>query len=124
MEITFAFKPAIFSVRPTRKYEETVSPMGQFTLSFSSLAPREFLVVDLVAINNELPLLTVVRSEESAGEMVPMEPQRVYPAWYTRILLALMFIGFASVIYGIVTLVLQVPGRAPAKPAAVIQKTK
>ena len=99
VELTFAFKPVIYNVRPMRRFEENVSGTGQFTLSFTSLAPSETLFVDIVAINADLPILTAVRADECVGKSVPMEPSRVWPTGVVRLLQFLLFLGLATAIY-------------------------
>lgn len=99
VEITFNWKPQIMNVWPARFYEQLEAPMGRFTLKFDSLAPREFIGIEIMSINAPLPDYTSIRSESAAGKKIEMHPQRVWPQWYLRLAAISMFLGAATSVY-------------------------
>ncbi|WP_267396534.1 MULTISPECIES: hypothetical protein [unclassified Sphingomonas] len=99
VEIAFNWKPPIFNVWPGRNYEELPSSQGRFSLRFGSLAPAEQITIHIMSINQDLPLIAAVRSEDSVGKPVTMAPQRVWPAWVGGVTIVLLLLGAAAAVY-------------------------
>lgn len=99
VEATFAFRPAAYHVHPMRSFQEEVGAAGTFSLRFDSLAPSEQVRIEIVSFNQELPLITAVRSDECTGRLVEMMVQRVWPNWITRTLVTATLLGIATSVY-------------------------
>lgn len=99
VEATFAFRPAAYHVHPMRTFREEAGAAGTFSLRFDSLAPSEQVRIEIVAFNQDLPLITAIRSDDCTGRAVEMMVQRVWPNWVIRTLAAAIFVGFATCIY-------------------------
>jgi hypothetical protein len=98
VEITFNWKP-IFNVWPARSFEEATSAFGRYSIKLGSLAPKEQFVVEIMAINAELPNLTTVRCEDCEGKLVAMSLQRLWPSWFLSLVGVIMIIGAAGSLY-------------------------
>ena len=105
VEVTFNWKPVILNVLPPRDFDSTASPFDRYTLKFPSLAPREQVTIEIMAFNADLPVLTAVRSEDSSGKAIPMEPQRVWPSWFNYGAFFIFVLGLAAAIYLAISLV-------------------
>lgn len=105
LEIAFAFKPRIMNVSPRRGYSESASPLGSHSIKFDSLAPREQTKIDIMSINEDLPMLTAVRSDECQGKHILMAPQRIWPSWFIRCIGTVMLIGAISSVYLLIRLI-------------------
>lgn len=113
VEVAFNWRPPIFNVWPGRSFEELPSSQGRYSLRFGSLAPAEQVNIEIMALNQELPHITAVRSEDCIGKLVMMTPQRVWPTWVTGLTLVLLIIGAAASVYLTASL-LQLLGSRPA----------
>jgi hypothetical protein len=71
---------------------------------FDSLAPNEYLGCELFSINNELPNLLILRSDQCVAQTINMYPQPVVPNWQRRIAVTLMLAGLALVVYATIVL--------------------
>lgn len=113
VEIVFNWKPLCLNVWPSRHFEENTEPDNRYVLIFASLAPGEFFGCELLSVNNDLPALITVRSDEMFGIPVSMSPQPIVPRWRTMWVTALAFIGLAAGIYllliGLQWLILNTP---------------
>ena len=105
VEVTFNWKPHFMSLNPARSHTDLENPHGRYTLRFESLAPSEAVTVEILAINNELPAMTAVRSDDCGGELIAMAPQQIWPNWYLRVLAALLLLGGVTAIYLLISLV-------------------
>lgn len=99
VEITFNWKPPIMNVTPARAFTHQTSDFNRYTLTFDSLAPGEWMTIDIMSINHDLPLMTCVRSENSTGRLVNMHLQRTFP-WAVNFFLGATFIlGCGTIAY-------------------------
>jgi len=105
LEIAFAFKPKIMNVSPRRAYSESTSPLGGHSIKFDSIAPSEQTKIDIMSINEDLPILTAVRSDECQGKYIMMAPQRIWPSWFTRSIGVVLLIGAISSVYLLIRLI-------------------
>jgi hypothetical protein len=81
MQITFNWRPHHFNIWPNRHFTEQVAPDGRFTLALGALPPKEFIVIDLLAVAAALPAITSAFCDECAAKIVPLMPQEVHPRW-------------------------------------------
>ncbi|NVE93373.1 hypothetical protein [Altererythrobacter lutimaris] len=99
VEFTFNWKPPIFTVYPGRAFEASTTGMGRWSLTLPSLAPKEVFVIEIMSINQELPMLTAVRSREVEGKAIAMIPQRAVSPWLVRLEIMLSLIGIGTCMY-------------------------
>jgi hypothetical protein len=105
LEITFNWKPQNYNVWPARHFQTVIGEDRRFTIKLESLAPNEFFRMEIMSINADLPLLASVRCKECEGKLIPMGPQRIWPAWVIALLLFLMGLGALALIYATVSFV-------------------
>jgi hypothetical protein len=73
--------------------------MNRWVLKLESLAPGEVFGIEILSINQELPFLTAVRSDEASGRLINMAPQRIWPTWWNRTVAALFILGVGTALY-------------------------
>lgn len=105
VEVSFNWKPHFLNVWPARHFEEQTSPLGRHSIVFPSLAPKETVQMEVMAINAQLPMITALRSDQSVGSEVQLMPQQVYPAFVNRVTWFLLILGTATFGYGLVWLI-------------------
>jgi hypothetical protein len=105
VEITLNWKPMYLNVWPSRHYEVKDAPDGRHTIFLDSLAPKEVLGMEMLAVNAELPAICNVRSEEVESiekamipQVVQSPPVLIFAAW-------LMLIGAIATVYIILVLI-------------------
>lgn len=98
-EVTFNWKPPIFNVVPARAFTTATQALNRFSLHFDSLAPGEQVSINIMSINQALPLMTAVRAENSMGEQITMAPMRVMPSWFNASVVVLMVLGAGVIVY-------------------------
>jgi hypothetical protein len=76
--------------------------MGRWTLKLDSLAPGETFAIEILSINQDLPLLSAMRSDETEGRMITMAPQRQWPASFNLTIIVLILLGLGTVFYWLV----------------------
>ena len=117
LEVVFNFKPAYMNVWPLRPFGEHLSEDGRYTVRLSSLAPEEFLSFELLSINDDLPALANVRSDQCTAKQIQTIPIPSIPVWKHRLAVFLILAGLAAVVYvviiGIQFLVLHTPFGTP-----------
>jgi hypothetical protein len=99
LEIVFNWKPPYLNIWPQRDYTVGTNPDGRYIIKVANLGTKEFLGLDLLAVNAELPDVVQVRSSQGAGVQITMVPQPVYAKWKIICARFLVFMGLASVIY-------------------------
>ena len=99
VELTLNWRPQILSIVPARTYEEDTSAFDRHTLKFSSFAPGETVIVDMMSVNLPLPDITALRADDAVGKQVNMTPQRVWPTWVGWLTLVLLVLGASTAIY-------------------------
>lgn len=105
VEITFNWKPQYLNVWPARHFEERTSQHDRHTIYLESMAPKEVFGIDIFSINQRIPEITAVRSDECEGKKVEMEPMVVQPKWLLSSIWILLIIGFISVVYAFLSAV-------------------
>ena len=99
VEYTFNWKPPIYTVFPGRAFTTEQTEMGRWSIRLDSLAPGEVFGIELMSINQDLPLISAMRSEETPGKLITMVPQREYPAWFNRTAFAILALGMVTLLY-------------------------
>ena len=99
VEFTFNWKPPIYTVNPGRAYSVEDTEAGRWVLRLGSLAPGEFFTIEILSINQDLPYLSSMRCDETAGKLIPMLPQRQYSSWFNRSVIALLLLGSVTALY-------------------------
>ncbi len=99
VELVFNWKPLCLNVWPSRHFTEHIEPDNRYVLLFDSLAPNEYLGCELLSINNELPNLLTVRSDQCIAKTIDMYPQPAVPVWKRKIAVGLLLSGLALVVY-------------------------
>jgi hypothetical protein len=99
VEITFNFKPQNYNVWPPRPFVSEDSGDGRHTLKFSYIAPKEFIQIELLSSSKDLPLIVSFRSKEGIAKLITMRPMQVLPKHLIRILGMLILVGFTTLLY-------------------------
>jgi len=99
VELVFNWKPLCINIWPTRHFKEHTEKDNRYILVFDSLAPGELIGAELLSINQELPELVNVRSNQCTATTIEMYPQPVFPTWKRRLVAFLLFAGLAFVAY-------------------------
>lgn len=79
--------------------------MNRWVLKLDSLAPGELFSIEIMSINQDLPLISAMRCDDASGKLINMAPQRVFPTWFNFILLVEVLAGFAVTLYLIALLI-------------------
>lgn len=104
VELVFNWKPLCLNIWPPRHFQEFTEPDGRYTLIFDSLAPNEQIGCHLLSVNNRLPDLITVRSDQCTAEKVFMYPQPYIANWKRRLASFFVFVGIAGTVYGLILL--------------------
>ncbi|HXT02332.1 MAG TPA: hypothetical protein VN915_16785 [Elusimicrobiota bacterium] len=106
VEVVFNWKPQYINVWPPRHFDERIEADKRYSLLFGSLAPNEYLNIESLSINMNLPEVVLVRSDQCLAEAVEVYPQQVFPKWQRGMFVVLFFAGIGAVVY-IAIIVLQ-----------------
>jgi hypothetical protein len=87
------------NIWPLRHYEEHTEADGRYVLIFDSLAPGEYLAVELLSVNVDAPALVTVRSTECVAQQITMFPQPVVSNAARITLTILLALGLAAAVY-------------------------
>lgn len=99
VEWVFNWKPLCLNVWPSRHFQEHTEPDNRYIVVFDSLAPNEYVGCELMSINNDLPILVTVRSDQCVAHNVNMYPQPAISNSQRRIRTALQLAGLALIVY-------------------------
>lgn len=99
VEFTFNYKPPIYTVWPGRAFTEAATGMGRWMVKLDSMAPGEQFMIEIMSINQDLPLLSSMRSDEIEGKLIAMIPQRQWPTWFNLLVGLLFLLGLGTVFY-------------------------
>lgn len=105
VEFTFAYEPPIYNVYPGRSFTPQSTGMDRWVLKLESFAPNEQISIEILSINQDLPILTSVRCDEAEGKSITMKPQRVFPNWFNIFVLTQLLIGLATTLFLIASLI-------------------
>lgn len=106
VEFTFNWKPPIYNVWPGRAFSVEETGMGRWSIKLDTLAPGETFGIEILSINQELPLLSAVRSEDATGKLIVMEPQRQFSAAFNLFIGTMLIVGLVATVY-LATLLVQ-----------------
>lgn len=104
IEIVFNWEPQHFEIWNPREFTQAHLPNGRFSLKIPTLAGKEFFSVALLS-TMPLPEIINVRSKTSTAKPFTLLPTRQFPTWFNVIGLALMILGMATAIYGLLAMV-------------------
>lgn len=99
VEYTFNWKPPIYTVFPGRAFGAEETEMGRWSLKLDSLGPGEVFGIEIMSINQDLPLISAMRSDDVPGKLINMVPQRQMPSWFNGAALALLCLGLITLLY-------------------------
>ena len=103
VEIVFNWEPLCLNVWPQRVMETTKQADGRYIVKLPTLAPKEFVHCNILALNAALPDLIHLRSEGGVAENIGYMTQAVISKIRIRIALTLMFLGAAATVYIVLT---------------------
>jgi hypothetical protein len=99
VEIVFNWRPQLLNLWPQRLYTEHENPEGRFIIKIGTLGPKEFIGIDMLSCNRDLPAIVQVRAAVGSTKNIAMYPQRIFPKWMNMLLMYFTFLGFATSIY-------------------------
>jgi hypothetical protein len=70
-------------------------------IKLDSMAPGEQFMIEIMSINQDLPLLSSMRSDEVEGKMITMIPQRQWPGWLNFLAAILLLVGLGTIFFWI-----------------------
>jgi hypothetical protein len=113
VELVFNFVPMCINFWPLRSKTEKTAGDGRHSIIFDSLAPGEFIGFELLSVNLDLPGLVNVRCDQGVANEVKLRQYQARPAWFMKLMRALIFVGMGTVAYvlllGVQFLVLKTP---------------
>lgn len=92
VEIVHRRKPDFFQLYPSLNYGESWTPANEHVLRIESLAPKEFVTLQLLSYVQQ-PELLFVRSSAGHATAMPWLVVRKYPKWAYTLLRLLIIIG-------------------------------
>lgn len=97
VEIVHRGRPDFFQFYPSLNYTESMTPSNEHVLRTESLAPKEFVTLQLLSYLHQ-PELLYIRSEAGHASAMPSMAVRKYPNWaYAAArLLCLIGAGFSA----------------------------
>lgn len=104
VEVTFNYVPQYYNIWPQRHFESDQTPDGRFTIKFNSMAPKEFINFELLAVERGLPGITSARCDECVAVEIPIQPQEIHPRRKLIFYLWLVVVGGAAHVYFLLTL--------------------
>jgi hypothetical protein len=93
IEIHFNFRPEHLQIWPTFNYQTEMNPEGHFCVRIANLGRQEWMSIEVVAGNRDLPQLLRVRTRQGEAKLVQIAPMRVLPRWQLFILWGLVLAG-------------------------------
>jgi hypothetical protein len=105
VQIVFNWKPMCINTWPNRVYEEETLPDGRYARSYDTLSPQEFIGIEILSVNAELPEMVNVRCDECVAIDVRMAPQQVAKPWQIRLVKWFMLSGSVATVYLLIVLI-------------------
>jgi hypothetical protein len=101
VEVILNYAPFHYEVWPTHQFQISATPgnRSHFVMTFANLAAKEWLVISLFSINQEIPLVTNVRWSGGVGKQVPIAPLRVWPKWVRATFWTFLLLGLFALAY-------------------------
>lgn len=100
IEVHFSSRPEHFQIWPTFNYTTATNPENNFVVLIENLGRREHFTLELLSMY-QLPDVLRVRSKVGEGRQVGITPSEIFPAWYRRLLLTLIWFGVFAVVQNI-----------------------
>ncbi|WEJ70444.1 hypothetical protein [Pseudomonas sp. PSE14] len=99
LEVVFNWKPMFLNTWPSRKYSIHDSPDGRHSIIYESLAPKDLVGFELLAVNVPLPGVLSIRCEQVAAKEILIQHIQRYGQWTNWAILALMTFGGFTIVY-------------------------
>lgn len=113
VELVFNWKPQCLNLWPVRHYEQKTDQDGRHIMIFDNMSPKEEIGLEIMSVNAALPALILVRCAECTAQNVSMMWITYVAPWKVNIARLLIFIGLATLLYYLITvlqfLVLKTP---------------
>lgn len=109
VEIIHQNRPQFFQIQPAVNFTETVNPTGEHVIIIQSLAPREFVTIQILSTGS-IPNLVGVKSEDGPSQQVTTQQQFVLSKRRQVVLSLLLIIGFVTAVYWVAKVGLRVIG--------------
>jgi len=116
VELVFNWKPMCVNIWPPRHSEEFIEADRRYVLIFPGLAPNEMIGCEILSVNEDLPNLLTVRSDQCTAQVINMFPQPVSTPLRRRINSIMFGVGFATSVYLLIILVQWLVLKTPAGP--------
>lgn len=104
VEIALNYAPLHFEISPPIRYSAHENPDQRYIIRFEHLSGREFVIVDFISSNIELPNVASIRWNGGTATPIAMAPQRLWPVAFQRVVLFIMIAGVFCLAYLLVRL--------------------
>jgi hypothetical protein len=98
------WNPWGYTIVPNIDHEVRAGPQEQWMIEIAYLGPGETVTVQI--LNG--PNIDTVRSMEGPAKVVDVIHQRVFPRWVQSIVLVLMLVGFITMVYAMVRMIVAI----------------
>ncbi len=98
VEIIHRQRPQFFQIQPAVNFTETTNPSGEHVIAIQSLAPREYVAIQILS-TGAIPDLMGVKSEDGPSQQVTTQQQFVISRRRQIVLLLLLIVGFVTAVY-------------------------
>lgn len=99
VEVVLNWRPQYFNLWPSRHHQTHQQEDGRFYIIFESLSPGETIGLELLSVNQDLPAVINIRSDQSIAQFVDMEPTEVFRPLIVNTVRILLILGFSAAIY-------------------------
>lgn len=105
VEIVLNFAPMFINFWPLRN--KTIKPQDdyRYVVVYETLAPGEFVGIEMCSINTPLPMLLNVRSDEGPASEVQLTQHPAMPNWKRNLFRVFAFMGLGATVYLLLILV-------------------
>jgi hypothetical protein len=104
VEVTFNWKPAHINIWPSRHFDDKESPNNRYTLCLGILGPKDFVGIELLAVNGQTPEIIIAKSDEVSARKIEFSRHPTPPRWMIVSFVILMLFGLATAAYHLVGL--------------------
>jgi len=104
VELVFNWKPMCLNIWPSRHMTEHVEPDNRYVVILDSLSPGEVVGFEVLSVNQDLPDLVTVRSDQAVAQPINMYPQPVTSKGVRLVAGILMAVGLATTVYSAILL--------------------
>jgi hypothetical protein len=82
-------------------------PGGGVAIRFATIPPKVLISISYLhfGVQPMEQILSYIGSEEGAAKRVPVLLQRIWPAWWNKSVIAIFFLGFWTLLTGILSLI-------------------